>query len=78
MSQSGLGANVVVTGLGVVAGLPCGIDRLAETLARAIVPTSDVDQRAGYHLPGSARVAVLIANVLVAGVAFWRNGGDSS
>ena len=63
MSQSGKGSRVVVTGLGVVAGLPCGIVRLAETLRRAIVPTSEVDQRAGYHLPGSARLAVLSGGV---------------
>ena len=63
MSRRSATSPVVVTGLGVVAGMPLGIDRLAETLARAIVPSSEVDQRAGYHLPGSARLAVLSGSV---------------
>jgi len=63
MSRRSTISQVVVTGLGVVAGMPLGIDRLAETLRRAIVPSSEVDQRAGYHLPGSARLAVLSGSV---------------
>jgi len=63
MSPSGAGSRVVVTGLGVVAGLPLGIDRLAETLRLAIVPSSEVDQRAGYHVSGSARLAILSGGV---------------
>jgi 3-oxoacyl-[acyl-carrier-protein] synthase II len=63
MSRRSTISQVVVTGLGVVAGMPLGIDRLAETLRRAIVPSAEVDQRAGYHLPGSARLAVLSGSV---------------
>ena len=58
-----MGSRVVVTGLGVVAGLPCDIDRFAETLQRGVMPGSEVDQRAGYHVPGSARLAVLSGGV---------------
>ena len=63
MIRRGVESDVVVTGLGAVAALPLGIDRLAETLRRGIVPSSEVDQRAGYHLPGSARLAVLSGGV---------------
>jgi 3-oxoacyl-[acyl-carrier-protein] synthase II len=54
---------VVVTGLGVVAGMSCGAERLAETLRGSIMTCSEVDRRAGYHLPESARLAVLSAGV---------------
>jgi 3-oxoacyl-[acyl-carrier-protein] synthase II len=53
----------VVTGLGVVAGPSCGADRLAETLRGSIMQSSTVDQRSGYHLPESARSAVLACGV---------------
>ena len=63
MSRPSPISPVVVTGLGAVAGMPLGIDRLAETLRLATVPTSEVDQGAGYHLQGSARLAVLSGGV---------------
>jgi 3-oxoacyl-[acyl-carrier-protein] synthase II len=50
---------VVVTGLGVIAGPACGADEVAETLCGSTMPCSEVDLRAGYHLPESARLAVL-------------------
>jgi 3-oxoacyl-[acyl-carrier-protein] synthase II len=58
--------HVVVTGLGVVAGESCGADRLAETLRGSIMPCSAVDRRAGYHVPESARLAVLTGGVNLA------------
>lgn len=58
-----MGFHVVVTGLGVVAGLSCGADRLAETLRGSIMPCTEVDRRDGYHLPESARLAVLSRGV---------------
>ena len=59
-------ARVVVTGLGVVAGMSCGADQLAETLRGSIMPCSEVDRRIGYHLPESARLAVLSGGVNLA------------
>ena len=56
-------ASVVVTGLGVVAGTICGAERLRESLRRSVMSCSDVDRRAGYHAPESARLAVLSGDV---------------
>lgn len=57
-SMAGRG-RVVVTGLGVVAGSSSGADQLAEILRGSTMPCSEVDRSAGYHLPESARLAVL-------------------
>jgi 3-oxoacyl-[acyl-carrier-protein] synthase II len=59
MSSNTAGFDVVVTGVGVVSGLSCGIDQLEETLRGGIMRCSEVDQRAGYHRVGSSRLAVL-------------------
>jgi 3-oxoacyl-(acyl-carrier-protein) synthase len=59
MSPSPAGFDVVVTGIGVVSERSCGVDQLAETLRGAVMRCSEVDQQAGYHRPGSARLAVL-------------------
>jgi 3-oxoacyl-[acyl-carrier-protein] synthase II len=63
MSQRSAGLNVVVTGIGVVAGLSCGVEQLAETLRGSTMPCSEVDRRAGYHDAESARLAVLSSGV---------------
>lgn len=51
--------SVVVTGLGVVAGPSSGADQLAETLRGSTMQCSEVDRTSGYHVPESARLAVL-------------------
>ena len=51
--------GVVVTGLGVVAGPACGAEQVAQTLSGGAMPCAEVDRCAGYHLPESARLAVL-------------------
>src|SRR5437773_12050214 len=51
--------RVVVTGLGVVAGPTSGANSLAETLRDSTLTCSEVDLSGGYHLPESARLAVL-------------------
>jgi 3-oxoacyl-[acyl-carrier-protein] synthase II len=61
--RSTVPSNVVVTGVGVVAGLLCGVERLAETIRNSTMPCSEVDRRAGYHAAGSARLAVQSAGV---------------
>ena len=55
--------EVLITGLGVVAGPDCGADALASTMRRTVMQTSIVDDRQGYHLPGSPRRAVLSTGV---------------
>jgi 3-oxoacyl-[acyl-carrier-protein] synthase II len=55
--------GVVVTGLGVIDGPVCGADRLAEALRTSTVACSEVDRAAGYHLPQSARQAILTAGL---------------
>jgi 3-oxoacyl-[acyl-carrier-protein] synthase II len=52
-------AAVVVTGIGAVVGLCSGIRPLSDALRAGVLPRSEVDRSAGYHLPESARVAVL-------------------
>ena len=51
--------DVVVTGVGVVSGSACGVTSFEETLRTAVMRSSEVDRRAGYHLAQSARLAVL-------------------
>jgi 3-oxoacyl-[acyl-carrier-protein] synthase II len=51
--------GVAVTGLGVVGGFGCRTDRLASALRGSAMPCSEVDRSAGYHVPESARLAVL-------------------
>lgn len=55
--------SVVVSGLGVIDGSLCGADRLAEALRTSTIACSEVDRSAGYHLPQSARLAVLTAGL---------------
>lgn len=55
--------GVVVTGVGVVAAGARGVAEFAEALERGVMPSSDVDRSAGYHLPGSSRSAVLSAGL---------------
>ena len=58
-----MAVQVVVTGLGVVTGSSCGADPFAEAIRDTVAPCSEVDRGAGYHLPESARLAVLSRNV---------------
>ena len=55
--------RVVITGLGVVAGPDCGTEALAASLGAATMKTGVVDDRQGYHVPGSSRRAVLSTGV---------------
>jgi 3-oxoacyl-[acyl-carrier-protein] synthase II len=55
--------DVVITGLGVVAGPDVGVDALAGTLRGSVMKTEVVDDRQGYHIPGSSRRAVLARGV---------------
>lgn len=52
-----------MTGLGVITGSVCGAPRLAEALRTSTIARSDVDRAAGYHLPESARQAILTAGL---------------
>lgn len=72
--MSGQAARVVVTGVGVVAAGVCGISEFAETLRRGVMPLSDVDREAGYHVPGSPKKAVLSAGL---DLSRWLTGADS-
>jgi 3-oxoacyl-[acyl-carrier-protein] synthase II len=56
---SSTAVGVVVTGLGAIVGSSCGIDQVAEMLAGPGMRPVEVDRRAGYHLPESARTALL-------------------
>ena len=51
--------GVAVTGLGVIVGSLWGKGRLADALRASTMACSEVDRAAGYHLPQSARRAVL-------------------
>jgi 3-oxoacyl-[acyl-carrier-protein] synthase II len=51
--------EVAVTGLGVVMGAACGVQPLMDALRSATMPCSEVDRVDGYHLPESARRAVI-------------------
>jgi 3-oxoacyl-[acyl-carrier-protein] synthase II len=51
--------DVVISGIGVVAGQDCGRDALVETLRGAEMKSSVVDDTLGFRVPGSARRAVL-------------------
>jgi 3-oxoacyl-[acyl-carrier-protein] synthase II len=55
--------RVVITGLGVVAGPDCGTEALTASLGAAAMKTVVVDDRQGYHVPGSSRRAVLSTGV---------------
>jgi 3-oxoacyl-[acyl-carrier-protein] synthase II len=55
--------GVVITGLGVVAGPDCGTEALAASFSAAAMKTVVVDDRQGYHPPGSPRRAVLTTGV---------------
>ena len=55
--------KVVITGLGVVAGPDCGSEALAASLSGAAMRTVVVDDRQGYHVPGTSRRAVLATGV---------------
>lgn len=59
MATSTNGCGVVVTGVGVISGLSCGITAIAETIRAATLRTYEVNRQAGYHLPESSRLAVL-------------------
>lgn len=52
-------ARVVVTGLGVVCGPWRGAAELEQALRSSRMQSTEVDRSAGYHLPESARLAVL-------------------
>ncbi len=56
-------AAVVVTGIGAVVGLCSGVGPLADALRAGVMPSSEVDRSAGYHLPESSRLAVLTDGV---------------
>jgi 3-oxoacyl-[acyl-carrier-protein] synthase II len=56
-------AAVVVTGIGAVVGLCSGVGPLADALRAGVLPSSEVDRSAGYHLPESSRLAVLTDGV---------------
>ena len=60
MTRSG---DVVVTGLGVVAGPDLGSDALLETLRGRTMKTAIVDDTQGYHEAGASRRAVLSRGV---------------
>jgi AraC-like DNA-binding protein len=55
--------GVVVTGLGVIDGPVCGAGRFAEALHASTIACAEVDLSAGWHLPQSARKAVLTAGL---------------
>ena len=62
----GSGGGVVVTGLGTVGACGAGGAGLAAALAAGVPPLSEVDRAAGYHRPGSARLACLARGVALA------------
>src|SRR5687767_891691 len=65
--------KVVITGLGVVAGRATGADQLSEILRGSVMPHSEVDRSAGYHLPEAARLAVLSDGV---DLKAWLSSGE--
>lgn len=66
--------DVVVTGLGVVAGRACGIGSFTEALKSAVMPRSVMNRTDGYHLPDSAQTAVLASRADLGG---WLAAADS-
>ena len=64
--DGGSGGGVVVTGLGTVGACGAGGAALAAALAAGVPPLSEVDRAAGYHRPGSARLACLARGVALA------------
>ena len=57
--MSGLLEQVVITGVGVVAGACCGIDALATALHASSSLATEVESRSPYHRDGSATQGVL-------------------
>jgi 3-oxoacyl-[acyl-carrier-protein] synthase II len=58
--DGGSGGGVVVTGLGTVGACGAGGAGLAAALAAGVPAAAEVDRAAGYHRPGSARLACLV------------------
>lgn len=61
--MSGLLEQVVITGVGVVAGACCGIDALATALHASSSLATEVESRSPYHRNGSATQGVLSTGV---------------
>lgn len=57
--ESSAATRVVITGLGVIAGPSANAEQLAQTLRGSAMSATEVDRSAGYHLPESARLALL-------------------
>jgi len=64
--HGGSGGGVVVTGLGTVGACGAGGAGLAAALAAGVPAVAEVDRAAGYHRPGSARLACLARGVALA------------
>lgn len=67
MTDAGSGA-IVITGLGLVNSAGCGRQATLEALAAGTPSWTEVDRSAGYHRPGSARLA---GRIDAAGLTTW-------
>lgn len=66
--------GVAITGLGLVGAYGLGTEGLAAALASGAARGAEIDRSAGYHLPDSARSAILAGNLQLAP---WVQPGEA-